>query len=231
VTPQEERAGLRRAIAEEPATLVVRLAYSDWLEEHGEDEAAAFVRVAYPPAGRSAPLDAALGEVAAFFPKLDVGVMRRRRCRRHGLLEVLGGLPWRQPEGPDVVRVVIRHGLASEVACPGPAIIKAARAGLFAAHPIVAFALTTDAPFSDSRSPGMWWWLDPTPRGTVPPEVWGLLRGQRRPANGGSSWFIGYPDRLAAVLDLSAAVVAYGRRHARLPPLTDHRPIGTNPEP
>jgi uncharacterized protein (TIGR02996 family) len=196
------------AIITEPAEDLHRLAYADWLEEHGDDARAEFVRAqcAYPGwfGALPGPSDPLPGAVARAWDLLHGGVADAW----------LGGMPgapfgpgragtpcWERASRGGDISVRFRRGFVSEVTLPcaaweghGPALVRAA--------PVERVTLTGKQPFMHhwARYPG-----GAELSYEIPPGIYRNLRG-RSPA-----LVKPYRDDAAALDALSEACLAWAR--------------------
>lgn len=214
-------ARLLRAILADPADDTARLAYSDALEEEGQDRLANFVRRQMV----GEPVTPALMALIPFEGILE--------CQPHQTVRVAEA---RQATvtAPSGAALVWRRGFVVEVSCTAADFIRHA-AALFAAHPVERVTLTDREPDEYGQ---LYWWTNCYRGGMgyeaasdLPDCIYLLLSSvvpkYPSPAGlrGGSSIYdmrrrgTGFATREAALDALVRTCVAYGRRLAGLPAL------------
>lgn len=210
--PLTQEQAFLRAICEDPFDDTPRLIYADWLEENGRAERAEFIRVQVEWERDFAPVVQMAGAGS-----------ERWHQRRQYLVERLwvleGSHPFRLRCLPDVWPW--RRGFAEAVALPLDRFLREAKE-LFGSLPLLRVRLTDRIPLTLQHVGGDSWscaWRatkDPLSEG-VPLRLFQLLADGQPQA-----WITpgrSYATKQAALMDLSAACVAYGRQQASLPPL------------
>lgn len=226
VTISPDALGLLKAILDDPADDLPRLAYADWLEENGQEERAEFIRydIRYPHAGFAEltgkpdalamlgvePIASVhVGNPASFAAGLDRDDWRTWMW---GESDELGCVISDMGRGLDYK---VRRGFVEAVRCTldawlahGPAVVRA--------HPVTSLTLTDRRPWPDLTSDRRQWLRRPKRK-------FGILTPAREPSalprrlhdavyeGHDSPWF---PDEAAATLALSEG----GIRWAKLPP-------------
>jgi uncharacterized protein (TIGR02996 family) len=151
MTDPAEGAALFLRILEDPADDAPRLIYSDWLEEHGQQGRAAFIRqnLSLVPFDELPPVGPGVGSpsVAGAYARhesLNVCYIQSAdlpQCDGFRLASP-GSIAARNPTPPgDGPLAVVTRGFVSEIRLPYVEFVKRA-AALFAAHPITRVALT-----------------------------------------------------------------------------------------
>jgi len=209
-------ARLLRAILADPADDTARLAYSDALEEEGQDRLANFVRRQMV----GEPVTPALMALIPFEGILE--------CQPHQTVRVAEA---RQATvtAPSGAALVWRRGFVVEVSCTAADFVEHA-AALFSAHPVERVTLTDKRPCRAGMTdmPEWTWFVEDVASDPIDEPIEARLPGclfdmlDRRDAFSWSrplvSW-VPYRTRQSALDALSRACVAYGRRLAGLPAL------------
>lgn len=237
-TNHPEALALLRTILEGPGDIAARLIYADWLEEHGGQEWAEFMRLAFRPkcTVRSEAyrhqLTLVRQSLGNLIPKSYHLYLGDRPELRSGvdLVDSLGDAAWLCSERD--ICVIVRHGLISEIGCHARWFVRVAPT-LFSLHPIRAVRFHGKSPDDgiaqiDGGGPYFRHWGAGPPGGhsAVPCEgVFQLLTGElcprARAERQGYFWEQRlYPDATTAWRDLSRATVAWARRQVQ-PPLPD----------
>lgn len=190
-----DRDAFIRTICESPDDDAPRLVFADWLEEHGDQEWARFIRMRPPEVKMDTfNLGAAL-------------TMCRVKIAGINVLSYFG-----QVNPP---QATIRHGFISRIRLPLAAFMEHARE-LFQAAPITEVELSDRDCEHHEHDPG--WWRsvlnDPAEPDELPGELFDLLTG----GTFMNRWRL-YGESALARADLSAACVRFGRELAGLPEL------------
>lgn len=238
-------ARLLRAILADPADDTARLAYSDALEEEGQDERAEFVRVQVGLERDWPSLYQQPKETRGCFPTGPAdewGECAALQARELDLYKRLGPAPlfgpawWGLPPSllhlgsrptPDPADkwgvYTLRRGFVAEVSCPAAAFVEHA-AALFAAHPVERVTLTDRKPgvrflLSNGFDNGGWIWgraSDYSPTPAAWPHHLPKPLWEVMAARGAEGPFA---DQQLALDALARVCVAYGRHLAGLPAL------------
>jgi uncharacterized protein (TIGR02996 family) len=229
---------LLRAIRADPGDDLARLAYADWLDETGQDEARAeFIRTQIALAkldaeghghGHPMPKGHIGGQMAsAFCTKCDDHqwmthrdtLLRHQHEQRWAADAFAGMIHWR-PDNPDVVHEwTFGRGFIESVRCPLAVWMKDGNA-ILAAHPVRRVELsdrepdfyeyTTDTPGSRDYGWMMGASRDDQRASCVPKTIYRLLL-QETAATGKRPWAKRHSTRQAAIDALSDACLAYAR--------------------
>ena len=241
-TTTDDYRGLLAGVLADPAADLPRLVLADYLEENGDGDRAAFIRVQC--------------EIAQLPPHINV----RRPCphefalrvRERGLVCRFLGITQSLPDSftvsndptqavGEIPHATTTRGFVSEVRLTLAAFLEHAPA-LFAAHPITTVTLSDAEPVSDSEySGGFVWATDEAPLSPnvnhdpgwwLPPALFAGLEGfdrkaspwERMAARGSTRQYAIYGDPGDANAALSSACVAYGRELAGLTALAPNPP-------
>lgn len=238
-TTDPEGLALLRAILMHPAEDTPRLVYADWLQEHGDQPRAEFVRVQCRIAG----LHDANGELKCqkcerwtswhvYTPRCRGAVCKMRQreyytSRRFCVWDWCRGIP--AGSYP-----VYRRGFVAEVSCSLAAFMQHAKA-LFSAHPIERVTLTTNdrAVWFNADRDIFGWWCEDELSTLTDPNILTLplmihMDGDKRRCDKLIANRFNCEEMRGCILfredshardALSQACVAYGRSLAELPAL------------
>lgn len=217
-----------------PADDAPRLILADWLDEHGSEARAEFIRVqcelAREPCLRADPSYPGAGCYTPGCRHCDRAAPPARREREllsHLCLVLAAETPFGtrcvlSVDGRDESSLPVltcRRGWVDEAYLPCAGFLAHA-AALFAAQPVTRVGLSDRWPLALARAG--WCWYKVLPGQTIlgaadlPLALFDRLAGGERRAVNESRW---YAARDQAVEALSAACVAFGRAAAGLPPL------------
>ena len=224
-----------RDICEHPGDDTPRLVFADWLDEHGQEERAEFIRVQCELATPRLPYSPWCKRCGRVFEQCSCSdksihppemqrlyALRRREQELESAPRALW-TRWCAPLtdlGPDVAWTV-RRGFVAEVRCPLDVWLRSGP-GVVTSQPVTGVGLTDREPLRLEFTPE-WAWMPvftPYSLGQVP---WGLANflgaGGCRTRLAGMLLFYTAPSREGAVAALSYACVAWARELAGLPPL------------
>jgi uncharacterized protein (TIGR02996 family) len=227
-----------RPIVDAPADAAPRLVLADWLDEHGDPERAAAIRLEYPPPARGRAAVSRerrrLAELVAgavpkswdLYPVIWLQLRRPREGAARSFPHDVGRT-WFVDSRRPVFAAAVRHGFIEAVGLPVRRFARHA-AAIFAAHPVRWVAPTDLRPddaygVAGQYGPRHVWAIEDHRRGfyRLPIPIFSRLAGRV------GTWFgervVHYPrteaGRADAFEDLSRALVAYGRELAGLPPI------------
>lgn len=234
-----ERAALLRAICEQPDDDTVRLAFADWLEEHGEAERGEFIRLQMELVHLRASGYHCYHDLTQ--PEHCEMCVRQKRAKELAIADAGGRCQWEVWHGlPDDVGWACLNltgepperlrgqgnwfrfdrGFPSEIRLSQASFLKHAR-DIFAAQPVTAVTLSDREPYPASMKPE-WFWIhsnesrdEPT---TIAEPLW--RRSRLSGLNGRHHRAKSFNTPGAAREALSAECVNHGRALADLPPLT-----------
>lgn len=223
-TTDVEYLALLEAIRTNPADDAPRLILSDWLEEHGEDERAAWIR--HEVKHQRQPIiivsDMTIGATRLDEHKVlwSRGFAQEVRlsCR-----EFMGG-PCERCHGSGMLEA---HSFRPPCRlCSGTGRIPGVARELFERHPLTRIILTCRKPLRTNIQHGnlnYWWRMAPTATTELPgsediPDILRKFFVSR--ISGGLSEYLGFNTEAAALSALSDACVRYGRELVGLPPLS-----------
>ena len=224
-----ERNEFVRRVLENPADDTVRLVFADWLQENGEPERAALIRLSLH-AGVKPPAQHIPGCLRRGYWKRPLHRPATATCRKCSAQDAYrlrySGMSDLQLDAlPGGCRWRTDRGFVSEIHLPCAAFMRHARA-IFSAHPVTRVVLTDKRPDWDVHTMPSWtWWQSggdgsrPDDEYALPVELFDRLK---------ASACVDWGDLRKSFLEseqeafdaLSESCVAYARELVGLPALT-----------
>lgn len=213
-----------RAVLEMPDDDLPRLVAADWLDEHGDEARAEFiraqVRLGTLPECRRCTSEGVVAVLQGGFCSLCRLTHTLRRRERELLQSPCGNSCWHSPiPHGGWGKWEYSRGFVASLTLTCIDLLKHA-AAIFGAAPVESVVLAGQIPEQHTRhgeSNYSWYSIGfgfPTDRATIPESLLDLLRGGRP---GLSSSRVAYPTEAEALADLSAACIRFGRHAADLP--------------